>query len=78
MFGRTIKCCIANDNGRATEFIRRKYYPDKSTCYECGVRIYGLTFSSYSAFLERRVKLACDKRQSGAKTENEGGCTQKP
>jgi len=36
MFGRTIKCCIANDNGRATEFIRRKYYPDKSTCYECG------------------------------------------
>ena len=39
MFGRTIKCCIANDNGRATEFIRRKYYPDKSQCYECGVRI---------------------------------------
>ncbi|CAH3166056.1 unnamed protein product [Porites evermanni] len=36
MFGRTIKCCIANDNGRATEFIRRKNYPDKSTCYECG------------------------------------------
>lgn len=36
MFGRTIKCSIANDNGRATEFIRRKNYPDKSTCYECG------------------------------------------
>lgn len=36
MFGRTIKCCIATDNGRTTEFIRRKYYPDKSYCYECG------------------------------------------
>ncbi|KAJ7385908.1 Zinc finger CCHC-type and RNA-binding motif-containing protein 1 [Desmophyllum pertusum] len=36
MFGRTIKCCIANDNGRTTEFIRRKDYPDKSQCYECG------------------------------------------
>ncbi|KAK3741808.1 hypothetical protein QZH41_010438, partial [Actinostola sp. cb2023] len=36
MFGRTIKCCIAKDNGRTTEFIRRKEYPDKSRCYECG------------------------------------------
>ena len=40
MFGRTIKCCIATDNGRTTEFIRRKYYPDKSYCYECGVRVF--------------------------------------
>ena len=40
MFGRTIKCCIANDNGRATEFIRRKNYPDKTRCYECGVRLF--------------------------------------
>ncbi|XP_031558087.1 zinc finger CCHC-type and RNA-binding motif-containing protein 1-like [Actinia tenebrosa] len=36
MFGRTIKCCIAKDNGRASEFIRRREYPDKSRCYECG------------------------------------------
>ncbi|CAH1785002.1 unnamed protein product [Owenia fusiformis] len=36
MFGRTLKCSIAKDNGRATEFIRRKEYTDKSTCYECG------------------------------------------
>lgn len=36
MFGRTIKCNIAKDNGRTTEFIRRKNYPDKSKCYECG------------------------------------------
>ena len=37
MFGRTIKCSIAKDNGRAAEFIRRRDYPDKSRCYECGV-----------------------------------------
>lgn len=36
LFGRTIKCQIAQDNGRATEFIRKKNYPDKSKCYECG------------------------------------------
>ncbi|XP_064604704.1 zinc finger CCHC-type and RNA-binding motif-containing protein 1-like [Liolophura sinensis] len=36
MFGRTIKCSIAKDNGRASDFIRRKNYPDKSRCYECG------------------------------------------
>lgn len=36
MFGRTIKASIAKDNGRATEFIRRKVYKDKSRCYECG------------------------------------------
>lgn len=36
MFGRTIKCNIAKDNGRTTEFIRRKDYKDKSRCYECG------------------------------------------
>ncbi|XP_052782283.1 zinc finger CCHC-type and RNA-binding motif-containing protein 1-like [Mya arenaria] len=36
LFGRTIKCIIAKDNGRATEFIRKKTYPDKSRCYECG------------------------------------------
>lgn len=36
VFGRTIKCSIAKDNGRAREFIRRKEYKDKSRCYECG------------------------------------------
>jgi len=36
MFGRTLKCSIAIDNGRSAEFIRRKAYPDKSMCYECG------------------------------------------
>ncbi|KAF8796313.1 zinc finger CCHC-type and RNA-binding motif-containing protein 1-like [Argiope bruennichi] len=36
LFGRMLKCSIAKDNGRATEFIRRKFYKDKSRCYECG------------------------------------------
>lgn len=36
IFGRTLKASIAKDNGRAPEFIRRREYPDKSRCYECG------------------------------------------
>ncbi|XP_071960706.1 zinc finger CCHC-type and RNA-binding motif-containing protein 1-like [Antedon mediterranea] len=36
LFGRKWKCNMATDNGRASEFIRRKNYPDKSRCYECG------------------------------------------
>lgn len=36
MFGRTIKSSIALDNGRSTEFIRKRQYTDKSSCYECG------------------------------------------
>lgn len=34
--GRTLSVSIAADNGRATEFIRRRVYKDKSRCYECG------------------------------------------
>ncbi|XP_077868018.1 zinc finger CCHC-type and RNA-binding motif-containing protein 1-like [Saccoglossus kowalevskii] len=36
LFGRRLTCKIAADNGRASEFIRRRDYPDKSRCYECG------------------------------------------
>ncbi|TRY64662.1 hypothetical protein DNTS_028694 [Danionella cerebrum] len=36
LFGRTVKASIAKDNGRATEFIRKRNYTDKSRCYECG------------------------------------------
>ena len=36
ILGRTLKCSIAKDNGRAKDFIRRKEYKDKSRCYECG------------------------------------------
>ncbi|KAG8050360.1 hypothetical protein GUJ93_ZPchr0009g1612 [Zizania palustris] len=34
--GRTLSASIAKDNGRASEFIRRRVYRDKSRCYECG------------------------------------------
>lgn len=36
LFGRTLKVCIATDNGRSKDFIKRKVYKDKSRCYECG------------------------------------------
>ncbi|XP_050536363.1 zinc finger CCHC-type and RNA-binding motif-containing protein 1-like isoform X2 [Daktulosphaira vitifoliae] len=36
MFGRNLKSSIAVDNGRSTEFIRKRQYTDKSFCYECG------------------------------------------
>lgn len=36
MFGRTLKLSIANDNGRSSEFDKKRDYPDKQRCYECG------------------------------------------
>lgn len=33
---RTLTASIAADNGRATEFIKKRVYKDKSKCYECG------------------------------------------
>ncbi|EDV29869.1 uncharacterized protein TRIADDRAFT_35408, partial [Trichoplax adhaerens] len=36
VIGRTIKCSIAHDNGRASDYIKRKNYPDKTRCFECG------------------------------------------
>ncbi|CAD5119703.1 DgyrCDS8294 [Dimorphilus gyrociliatus] len=36
LFGRKLKCSMAKDNGRSTEFIKRRQYTDKSRCYECG------------------------------------------
>lgn len=36
MFGRTLKASLAKDNGRSTEFIKKRKYADKQRCYECG------------------------------------------
>lgn len=36
IFGRTIKASIAKDNGRHTEFVKKKTYEDKTRCFECG------------------------------------------
>lgn len=54
MFERTIKCSIARDNGRSTEFIRKRHYPDKSSCYECGQ--------------EGHLSYACPKNSLGRRT----------
>ncbi|KAK3247112.1 hypothetical protein CYMTET_43380 [Cymbomonas tetramitiformis] len=34
--GRKLQVRFAKDNGRAPDFIKRREYPDKSHCYECG------------------------------------------
>ncbi|XP_011498988.1 PREDICTED: zinc finger CCHC-type and RNA-binding motif-containing protein 1-like [Ceratosolen solmsi marchali] len=52
--GRTVKSSIAVDNGRSTEFIRRKDYPDKSHCYECGE--------------EGHLSYQCEKNTLGCRT----------
>ncbi|CAF0905413.1 unnamed protein product [Adineta ricciae] len=36
LYGRTLKCSLAIDNGRTREFLRKRQYPDKSKCFECG------------------------------------------
>lgn len=36
MFGRTLKINIARDNGRSTEFDKKRTYADTQRCFECG------------------------------------------
>ncbi|CAF1019453.1 unnamed protein product [Rotaria magnacalcarata] len=36
LHGRIVKCSLAIDNGRTREFIRKREYPDKTKCFECG------------------------------------------
>jgi U11/U12 small nuclear ribonucleoprotein 31 kDa protein len=36
MFGRAVKASLAKDNGKSSEYAKRKDYPDKSRCFECG------------------------------------------
>ncbi|GAV58937.1 RRM_1 domain-containing protein [Cephalotus follicularis] len=49
--GRTLSASIAEDNGRAPEFIKKRVYKDKSRCYECG--------------LEGHLSYECPKNQLG-------------
>lgn len=66
MFGRTVKASIAKDNGRTTEFIRRRDYPNKSRCYECG-ELGHLSYKCEKNLLGNREppqrKLEKDKRE---------------
>lgn len=74
MFGRTLKCSIATDNGRSAEFIRRRNYPDKSRCYECGEDGHLSYSCPYNALGERQPppkKERKRKRKSDTKQPKE-------
>ena len=75
LFDRTLKVCIARDNGRAKEFIKRKVYKDKSRCYECGESGH-LSYECPKNTLgdrEKPVKKTKDKKSSvGAEGGEEG------
>ena len=59
---------MAKDNGRTREFIRRKDYPDKSRCYECGE--YGhLSYKCTKNVLGDRKRPRKKKRKRAEKKE---------
>lgn len=73
LFGRTLKCSIAVDNGRASEFIRRRYYKDKSRCYECG-EVGHLSFRCpKNALGDRQLPVKKKKKPRGDGSSREGG-----
>ena len=73
LFGRTLRCSIAKDNGRASEFIKRRYYKDKSRCYECGE--YGhLSYRCPKNALGDREQ-AVKKKKKRKEGEEKGGAT---
>ncbi|CAI9767483.1 unnamed protein product [Fraxinus pennsylvanica] len=66
--GRTLRASIATDNGRASEFIRKKVYKDKSRCYECGEEGH-LSYECPRNFLGARERPVAKKgRGSGGGT----------
>ncbi|TGZ52301.1 hypothetical protein CRM22_010656 [Opisthorchis felineus] len=77
LFGRTLKASIAKDNGRAAEFIRRREYPNKSRCYECG-EFGHLSYKCSKNALGERVP-PTKKRKDRKKSECHAICqNQKP
>lgn len=62
--GRTLRASIATDNGRASEFIRKKVYKDKSRCYECGEEGH-LSYDCPRNFLGSRERPVTKKGRRG-------------
>jgi len=79
LFGRRLKCNIAKDNGRCAEFIRKRKYPDKSRCYECGAINDHLSYKCPKNILGQRdiprssKKKKRDKCPSSGHTDNNQG-----
>ncbi len=71
MFGRIINCKIANDNGRSTEFIRKRKYPDKSRCYECGEIGDHLSYSCPKNLLGSREPPKPKRKKKSKRKEND-------
>ncbi|XP_073036213.1 uncharacterized protein [Primulina eburnea] len=67
--GRTLCASIAADNGRATEFIRKKVYKDKSRCYECGEEGH-LSYECPKNFLGPRERPVVKKGRRGGGEES--------
>lgn len=65
LFGRTLKVCIAADNGRAKDFIKRRVYKDKSRCYECGETGHLSYRCPRNALGDREKPLKKPKRKKG-------------
>lgn len=75
LFGRTLKVCIATDNGRTTEFIKRRDYKDKSRCYECG-EFGHLSYKCPTNSLgDREEPLKKPKKEKKRKNDGKGDAT---
>ncbi|KAK2724692.1 zinc finger CCHC-type and RNA-binding motif-containing protein 1-like [Artemia franciscana] len=85
LFGRTLKASLARDNGRAAEFIRRREYPDKSKCYECG-ELGHLSYKCPKNLLgdrelppkKRRIKAKSKKQEEEFTDESDGDIVEDP
>lgn len=73
--GRTVKVCVATDNGKSRKFIKKKVYPDKSRCYECGEDGH-LSYNCPKNLLGDRVKEPKKKKnkrkKNGEDADDEG------
>lgn len=69
--GRKLTVSIAADNGRASEFIKKRVYKDKSRCYECGDEGH-LSYECPRNQLGPRERPPPPKRRGGRRKEEEG------